>query len=249
MRWNVERGREQTRRRAENNDRVIRIRLRSPETSREVSFAVLSLASLNIAWLLTTCLVHIGICRSGTFWALLPLKNRRSFPFYILPGGFITTLTFPKVLLRINSEKFICSVFPYSSVVESNDAPSEINILFITWSYFIILFRQDVSWKSALHTLICLSLPDCNFICQVDEKDDAHIRFGTYGGKNEYSASSITVTTVLSIGNYRFASWNGAAAEWRQGGNSGDVGEAIVVRPRRGRRTKKKWADDEKRVI
>lgn len=58
----------------------------------------------------------------------------------------------------------------------------------------------------------CRSWAAISSICQVDEKDDARIRSGTGGEKkNEYSASSITVTTVLSIEDYRFASRDGAA--------------------------------------
>ena len=59
--------------------------------------------------------------------------------------------------------------------------------------------------------MFCRSRAAISSICQVGEKDDARIRPDIRGGKNEYSASSITVTTVLSIEDYRFASRNGAA--------------------------------------
>lgn len=88
-------------------------------------------------------------------------------------------------------------------------------------------------------TSMCLSLPGCNFICQVDEKDDAHIRFGTCRKKwifvLVHNSHDSFVDRELSI---HVTEWSGT--EWRQGGNIGDIDEAIVVRPRRGRRTKKK---------
>ena len=58
------------------------------------------------------------------------------------------------------------------------------------------------------------------------KKMTPRIRSGTRGGKNEYSASSITVTTVLSIEDYRFASRNGAAP-------NGDKEEMAVISTKR----------------
>lgn len=65
------------------------------------------------------------------------------------------------------------------------------------------------------------------------------ISVSAHAEKNEYSASSITVhdsfvDRELSI---HVMEWSGT--EWRQGGNSDDIDEVIVARPRRERRTKK----------
>lgn len=136
---------------------------------------------------------------------------------------------------------FIFSVILYHRVIQIlfYDVIFEVNILFIALS-FLFLFDKTFRKKDVWYDIntFCRSRAAISSICQVGEKDDARIRPGTRGGKNEYSASSITVTTVLSIEDYRFASRNGAAP------NEGK--EETAVRYRRSDcRLAETWKDKE----
>lgn len=93
------------------------------------------------------------------------------------------------------------------------DVMLEINILFIALS-FTFLFDKTFRKKNVRYNiLIRFVAPKLQFHRSVKlVKKMTPVSVSAHAEwKNEYSASSITVTTVLSIEDYRFASRDGAA--------------------------------------